>query len=554
MRDTPSMSVERICFLLLIGMRPRSDTATRAPRIQRGRTMPEMFYKAAFSPAAESGQTGSSPNGGAPLEPSNLFSMNPAPGIRLPRLRIAVVLILCLLPVGSLAEAQVEPPRFAATVERFRDAHVSETTFSTLDRKGRPAGRTRWRIVTGTGNDRENYLASTSDGMLLDFGGEWLRFSTDDGRSWSSVLPDPEFSNYWSYEGAVAVAPDGDVVAVGQDAPHAGALRAMTFKYEAEEERWYYGLAESHFPATDRPSVGVIPGPFTVSGQEVPYLAVMRAGIFVKSPFIYSLDGLNYFLPGSRVVDQTSSSSRTGPLEIDRSAALDWIQPHELIGLTPYGEGKALAEKPWWGGYGLEDQMPRTIFDAATLRWSRYDFPSADAPPQQGVVANPTELPLGERGRTLVDSDGKLHHISLKEKSFEYLFSRDGGETWTKTKTRLPNGYAVSLPSEAQKSLKASGASDELAVAIHAVAGVKPLVTQDLVYRFSTRGPIPKLKRIHVIGKGGFNCLPDKRAFEGETPDAACDFPSLTYLPGGRLAVSFTDSAHREPALAIQID
>lgn len=465
-----------------------------------------------------------------------------------------MVLVLCLLPVASLAEAQVELPRFPATVETFQDAHVREAVFPTLDGKGRSAGRTRWRIVTGTGNDRENYLASTSEGMLLDFGGKWLRFSTDDGRSWSSVLPDRDFSDYWSYEGAVAVAPDGDVLAVGQDAPHAGALRSMTFKYEAEEDRWYYGFAESHLPATDRPSVGVVPGPLTVAGQEVPYLAVMRAGLFVKSPFIYSLDGLNYFLAGSRVLDQTTSLPRTGPLEIDRSPTLDWVQSHELIGLTPYGEGKALAEKPWWGGYGLEDQMPRSIFDAATLRWSRYDFPSADAPPQEGVLADPTEWPLGERGRTLVDSDGKLHHLSVKEKSFEYLFSRDGGETWTKTTTDLPKGYAVSLPSEAQKSLRASGALDEIAVAIHAVAGVKPLVTQDLVYRFSTRGPIPRLKRIHVLGTGGFSCLPDHRAFEGETPDAACDFPSITYLPGGRLAVSFTDSTHKEPTIAIQLD
>lgn len=456
--------------------------------------------------------------------------------------------LTALIPVGEGAGAQV-PLRFEATIEPF-EASVETSSFPAFDRKGQPLERTRWRVVSGSGNDRENYLASTATGMLLDFGGEWLRFSEDFGRTWSSVLPDEAFRDWYSYEGAVAAAPGGDVVAVGQDSPIDGVLRSLTFKYEAEEELWLYGFAESHFPLVDRPTVGVIPGPITIGSTTVPYISVMRSGLFVKSPFVLSFDGLNYFLPSVRDVDQASSVPRKEPLEVDEWAELDWIQPHELLGLTPYGRGKALAEKPWWGTVGLGEHVPRTVFDPSSLRWSRYDFPSDQGPPQNDVLA---ETGLVAQGRTLADSDGNLHHVSLGRRSFDYLLSKDGGSSWTKVTVPLPRGYRVEPPLEIQKSFDVSGKFDRSAVVVHAIESDEPLTTRDLLFKLSTAGAAPRLITMHKMGRPGYGCLLGGAEVDGAAAEGVCDFPSVTFLSDGTVALSFTDPDHREPAIAIEV-
>ncbi|MDP9067246.1 MAG: hypothetical protein M3N53_02715 [Actinomycetota bacterium] len=446
------------------------------------------------------------------------------------------------------ALAQPIPLKLEAFVEPFDEATVEEVSYATYNARGRRLAPTRWRVVSGTGNKHENYLASTQDGMLLDFGGEWLRVSSDQGGTWSEILPAPELRESWmSFEGAVAVAPGGDVVAVGQDAA-SSALRAPTFKYEAAAKKWFYSVAEVHAPLVDRPTVAVMPGPFTFGGQTVPYISVMRAGLYVKAPFIYSFDGLNYSVPSSRQADQATNLPRSGPLEVERWPELDWIQPHELIGVTPYGRGKAMAERPWYGLLDPEDSAPRTILDPATLRWSRYDFPSEQGP------RDPE--PLSPRwvfgaGRTLADSRGRLHNVSLTERTIEYMISTDGGRKWSSTSIPLLAGYKVrDIPPDVQKAFRVSGQERTAVLVVHTIAKDDPLVTRDLVYRFSLRGERPRVTKIYAMGEGGYSCFPIgvKAARDG-----SCDFPSITLMPGGRIAVSFTDAAHPEPAVAIEL-
>ena len=480
------------------------------------------------------------------------------PKVVAPRIGVLLSLVLAAVTVTLSAPigAQI-PPKHEAVVEPFA-AHVSEASFPTLDPTGKPLGRTRWRVVAGTGNIRENYLASTESGMLLDFGGEWLRFSEDEGRTWSSVIPTEEYMNWWSFEGAVAVAPGGDVVAAGQDAPASGVFRAMTFKYEADVKKWFFSFAESSAPAFDRPAIGVLPGPFEIANQTVPYISVLRGGIlFGKSYWTYSLDGLNYGLVNARFVDGMASVPVTEPLEVDRWPELDWIQSHDLIGVTPLGRGKALAEKPSVGVWETEAHAPRTILDPTTLRWTRYDF-SPEGPPPSTIVncVDEIEWPdcLASEGRTLADSRGNLHHVvfSWEENSILYWFSSDGGATWRKVKTPLLDGYEAPFNAGLDKTFRVSGAHHKTAVVVHTIKSRDPLVTQDLVYEFSFRKGPPRVKRIHVLGDGGYSCFPDSTAAD-LTAEGACDFPSVTFLRGGRLAVSFTDAAHREPAIAIEL-
>lgn len=470
---------------------------------------------------------------------------------------LTAVTLLPATTIGRPAGARI-PVRFDAMIEPFEEASVEEIAFPTFDAQGRKLKATRFRVVSGTGNDRENYLASTEAGMLLDFGGEWLRFSEDEGQTWFSVLPAPELRDWWSYEGAVATAPGGDVVAAGQDALVSGVFRALTFKYEAGVDKWIYSMAESSSPFLDRPAIGVLPGPFEIAGMTVPYVSVLRGGFFsTKSYWTYSLDGLNYDLANSRFADTATGLGSSGPLDVEPWAELDWIQPHELIGLAPYGPSKVLAERPSIGAFDTESHAPRSILDPSTFRWRAHEFPKDG--PQQTTATECAETVsfscLASEGRTLGDSKGNLHHVSLQKDRLVYLFSRDGGETWSSSETPLLDGYSVQKSnSELYKSVKVSGAENTSVVVVHAIKSQDPLTTKDLVYRFSFRGGHPKVNKIHVLGRGDFSCLVGGVSVSGGKPQASCDFPSITLLEGGRFAVSFTDATHREPAVAIELE
>lgn len=476
------------------------------------------------------------------------------PGRRARFLLISSLSALSVLPAASTG-AQV-PLKFDAVLEPF-EAHVAETSFATLDPKGRPIGKTRWRIVTGTGNERENYIASTRSGMLLDFGGEWLRVSEDEGRTWSSVVPPPEFNEWWSFEGAVAVAPGGDVVAAGQDSLIDGVFRSMTFKYEDAVDKWFFSFAESHAPFMDRPAVGVLPGPFTVGNETVPYISVLRGGLLLgKSYWTYSLDGLNYGLVNARFLDGMTNLPLSEPLDVERWSELDWIQSHDLIGVTPLGHAKVMSERPSIGAFDTETHAPRSVLDPTTLRWKPYEFPD-DGPPQTTVAncVDAVEYPdcFASEGRTLADSRGNLHHVVYSDNgAILYWFSSDGGKTWNRVDTPLLDGYEAPFNAGLDKSFKVSGAHHKTAVVVHVIKSRDPLVTQDLVYEFSFRSGSPRVTRIHVLGSGGYSCFPDGTAAD-LTAEGACDFPSITFLRGGRIAVSFTDAAHREPAIAIEL-
>lgn len=466
--------------------------------------------------------------------------------------QIAAVLVAAALTAP--AQSQV-PPRFEAVLEPF-EAGVEERSYRTFSADGRPLRRTRWRVVTGTGNDRENYLATTKTGMLLDFGGEWLRVSEDEGLTWSSVLPAEELREWWSYEGAVATAPGGDVVAVGQDALVSGVFRAMTFKYEAAADQWLYSFAEASAPFLDRPAIGVLPGPFDIGGTTVPYVAVLRGGLFTgKSYSAYSLDGLNYALAGSRFADAATTTPATAPIEVEAWDELDWLQSHELMGIAPLGRAKALAERPSVGAFDTESHAPRALLDPATLRWKAVDF-GPDGPPQTTPVrcVDPPNWPpcLASEGRTVADSRGNLHHVSYGPDGIRYWFSGDGGATWEKTVTPLLDGYTPPFKSELSKSFKVSGAHGKTVVAVHAIASREPVVTQDLVYVYRFDRGVPRVHRIHALGDGDYGCLVEGTDAE-QVSEGVCDFPSVALLPDGRIVASFTDAAHREPAVAIEL-
>ena len=412
------------------------------------------------------------------------------------------------------------PIGLRAQVEDALNVQVTTKVFPTFDRNWNATGQMQWRVVDGTGNCCENYLAANSQGTLFDFGGDYINFSTDQGASWRRVVPADPLPNYG--EGTVAVAQNGDIVAVAWN-PYFGD-RVVPFKYSAEDEGWFYTTTKLHQPFFDRESVTVIPGPFEYAGQAFPYLSVLRGGAPFKSPWFYSFDGLNYFVPDSRQAD-TWVETYNDPLNIQPDPMRDWIQPAEQSAITPLGNGKAIARQADFIEFG-RGQFAR--LNPTTLRWAPYEFPSG---------------PLPQPGRLRADSKSRLHYVSWGAEKFTYRMSADGGKSWTETPITMPAGHEIANDVETA----VNGSLDLLVVTVH-TRREDSKTNQDLVYRFSLKKTTPKLKAIYVVGDGTGDYSSGITA-----PGARFDFPTIVILPDGHLAMSYANGERKQPTLAIEI-
>ena len=433
---------------------------------------------------------------------------------------------------GSIGDG---PVGLQATVTEYNEALITEASWPVLSPDGQARGKQRWRIVTGTGNCCENYLGSTPRGRLFDFGGDYIFYTDDEGLSWKRVESADRIPDFG--EGAIAVAPGGDIVGVAWNPYHGD--RVEPFKYESEEETWYYTHTKLHQPFFDRQSLGVVPGPFTFAGTEYPYLVLLKGGWPAKDPWLVSFDGLNYFVPSGKFADQIGAEPMTGWLDYKPTPAHDWIQPHFQTRLAALDGGRAVSATSTYLNDGLSADL--ALFDGGEVKWRAFEF---------GRGA----LPRG--GNLLTDSKGRLHYVHAGKKGIAYLMSSDGGRSWVKETVPWPTGARgggpddpADEPSEAPRpelDFRASGELGITAIAAH-INNRKTGVSQDYVYRFSTAGSRIELTDIYMVGAG------DLVTGNGvSSTDPRFDFATIAFLPDGRVALSFMDSMHRTPAIAIQ--
>lgn len=420
---------------------------------------------------------------------------------------------------GPLAlEAEVEPVHFNQRLESYPVTDHAGTADASDDR----TGTTRWRVVEDTGNCCETYPHVGADGRLYDFGGTFIHFSDDRGATWSRVVPDTPLVNG---EGTLVTAPNGDVLGVGWD-PYSGD-HLQAYKYEAETGTWLYEEMPLHTPFYDREWVAVVPGPFTtVAGEEVPYITFVRGGWPSKELYLMSTDGLSYHQVSSKFVDRTfSGESVEGPLPITADASSDWTQPNTNTGITPLGDGHALAGPDY---PGLTAEF--SLLDPETRTWSAYTLPGGSDPV----------------GRFQIDSRGWIHNVIADtisgEPGFTYRISDDGGSTFTSLRVPMPDGEVIE-----EVDFKANGAVGIAAVLVRAQADSGG--DRDLLFKLDVSGPEPVLSRSHEVGLG------DAGATSGVGNDVRYDFASVGMFPDGRVAVSFLDSTTGgRPGMAIEQD
>jgi hypothetical protein len=403
---------------------------------------------------------------------------------------------------------------------------VSEATYASLDygRKDGPAddreATTTWRVIQDTGNCCENYLTISKTGRLYDFGGRYANYTDDRGLTWRSVQP---LVPYVNGEGAIAMAPGGDVVGVEWD-PYSGD-HLVSYKYTALTGRWQYKEMPLHQPFYDREWIAVVPGPFLIDGQVVPYLTFIKGGV-PKELWFYSTDGLTYTQVTSKWVDRRLNTASKA-LATAPGAELDWIQPNSNGGMFPLGGGNLLAS----GDLNLS----WSLLDGKEFAW-------------YGVTQGADESP---NGLYQTDSAGRLHNVLPQGTKFVYRWSSDGGTTWRSTEAALPEANVIE-----EIDFRANKEAGVAAVIIHA-QDTQTGYDRDLVYKLGIKSAVPQVLMRYQVG------LADLGSTSGVGNDVRMDFQTIAIFKDGKVAVSFLDSTTKgtspttgakrpSPAIAIE--
>lgn len=413
------------------------------------------------------------------------------------------LVIACLVVAGAIVAPAASPVEPVQVTTELRD-------YPTFKADGADAQGARWMLVSGTGNCCESYVTTDAAGRIYDAGGSTPVFSEDGGLTWSAPRHDLPAVNG---EGAVVVAPGGDVLAVIWD-PYSGD-RMVGYRREATTGNWASAESPVHTPFYDRPWLAVVPGPVTFAGTTYPWASIVQSN-FTQSPLFISFDGLRYVAPtdGMLASIRVDPAPDLGPANRDA----DIIQPNWSAPLSPLPNGGALGR----GEYEPYGRCPMTRL-SATLEWTCTSWASEDAP---------SDTPFR------VDSDGRIHTVArISENSFVYSLSPDGGATWMSRGVRWPD---ASILADESFDVKVHGATDTAVIVTHS--------SPTFAFRFSLTDGTPRLARVYRIG--------DESVHIGNLVDSSgprLDFPTVALLPDGRIITSFLDAEHRShPILAIE--
>jgi hypothetical protein len=422
------------------------------------------------------------------------------------------------------APAQVIDIEFPTRVESYRYTDFGRSASPRDDH----SGKAKFRVIERSGNCCENYLTIDKKGRLYDIGGRWINFTDDEGKSWKSVQPLEPLLNG---EGTMTVAPGGDIVGVEWD-PYSGD-HLLSYKYDAQLEEWQYLEAPLHTPFYDRPWMTVVPGPFIIRGEKVPYITFVD-GYPHRGPFLYSTDGITYVQTSNPFIDHKFTSATEGWLKTKPNKDMDWMLPNSASPITALGGGRALAAPgPFANTW--------SVLDPKTQQWSAHSFPGGAEP----------------KGAILVDEEGRIHTFNPQGNFFDYSISSDGGRSWKTTNVVLPK--EVSASGGLQSDFRINNDAGIAAVAMHARFG-KTQTDGDIVYTLDITGDKARVKRLYEIGLG------DIDASSGVGQNIRFDFETIAIFSDGRIAVSFLDSTtgpayhfaepvqdRLSPALAIEL-
>jgi hypothetical protein len=417
-----------------------------------------------------------------------------------------------LTAVGSAALAGPSLPALPGTPTPYPAPHTA-ATYKTFDNTGKQTGTAKWHWTPAGGNCCEVYITSDSKGQLLEYGGSLPLQSSDNGKTWKQIVfPTPLYNG----EGAMVAGPNGDVFGIGWD-PYTGD-HLQGVRYTAATKTWETAEAPLKTPVFDRQWITYAKGPWNDNGKTVPYLTLVRGGTVTKAVELIATDGISYTTVSDPGLDVSRATTEPFFFKIPvvKNKDADFWQPNPGTFTLPLNAGGVILFAN--SGDDLGGAAAARL-NPTTLLWE------------------PIRLAFKPAGVVRQDSRGWLTMTNRVGNEIEFSQSTDGGVTWKKTTLVLPNTVTKIQGSGNFVDVKVNGKLGQAVVATR--ANTQAGTGQDIVWRIDVRKAAPKVTKVYAVGLGN---APSAIGLVAGLAADRFDFPSVTILPNGRIAVAFQDA------------
>lgn len=415
-----------------------------------------------------------------------------------------------LVTAAGAALAGPSVPPVDGTPTNYPAASTA-ATYKVFDNTGRQTGSAKWHWTSAGGNCCEVYITSDSKGKLLEYGGSLPFQSTDNGKTWQQVVfPTPLYNG----EGAIVAGPNGDQFGISWD-PYTGD-HLQGVRYTGATKTWQTAEAPIKSPVFDREWITYAKGPWNDNGKTVPFLTFVRGGTATKQLALIATDGISYTTPSDPNLDVSQQSGEPALFKIPvvKNKDADYWQPNPGTFTLPMNAGGMLLFDNGEDSLGADAAR----LNPSTLKWER------------------VKLAFKPTGVVRQDSRGWLTMTTRKGSEIEFAQSADGGLTWKSTTLVIPSTVTKIESSGNFLDVKVSGVLGQAVVSTR--VDNKAGIGQDVVWRLDVHQLTPKVMKVYAVGLGN---APSAIGLVAGAAADRFDFPSITLLPSGRIAVSFQD-------------
>ena len=425
---------------------------------------------------------------------------------------LPLVAVALSASVAGAALAGPSVPGLPGTPTPYPAAY-NAATYKTFSATGKPLGTAKWHWTPAGGNCCEVYVTSDSKGRLLEYGGSLPLQSDDNGRTWKQVVfPTPLYNG----EGAIVAGPAGNTYGISWD-PYTGD-HLQGVRYTGATKTWETAEAPLRTPVFDREWITYAKGPWNDGGTSKPFLTLVRGGTATKAVELIATDGLSYTTVSDPNLDVSQSSTEpiSFSIPVVKNPDADYWQPNPGTFTLPMNAGGVLLFDNSTDDLGA----PAARLNATTLKWE------------------PVNLAFKPTGVIRQDSRGWLTMTTRKGNEIEVALSSNGGRTWKTTTLVLPAGLTKIEGSGSFFDVKANGKLGQAVIATRADNAKG--IGQDVVWRVDIRGAQPKVLKAYAVGLGN---APTAIGLVAGLAADRFDFPSVTLLPSGRIAMAFQDGS-----------
>ena len=435
----------------------------------------------------------------------------------------------------------VRGPIFDAYALIDADSHEDARNFTTIDLGINHTIDMDWAVFGNEegGNCCEHYLATTKEGVILNFGGEYPTWSLDRGHTWDEYQPGV-FAQVGCREyklnapgqeglgeGSIVQATNGDLISMGWfPYPSAsGADQFYAFYHPAgnDPEDWQWCFNRTPEPFYDRSWQVEIVGP--ISGG---IFGNGEWGSLVISNFWHqvqniggqlSTDGLNYdyFAFPDRDANLDEMSVDLNFVDANLGVEWDFTKPHKEMRAFPVPSGGLYFPNYFVNG---DDAYVDTNLD-----WWKATTKEGNSLPSEYCA---------------FDSSGALHCLSVAGTTIQHQVSWDGGENFT-----LQN-YTHETASEIEEwEWHSQGENDLFVLAVRYQEAGGP--DKDVAYHAREYSESLEPDQMTWIGLG------DIDSTSGAGQDIRFDFASMGILPDGGAVIAYHDNSDPDPLFAVEL-